>query len=300
MSSARPSSCSGLITGLAEGPPGTVPRSMVVFFGAVNKRTQVVECHPTEFALELGRRWRLRKPRGRAPAGDSTDSGLVFLSYAREDEVAARRIWQLLHDKEVGFCRPGNPRLVLVLDQFEELFTVGEITPERAAASRAFLETLADVLENRVPEALKARLEVDLELADRLDFSARPLKVLLSLRDDFLHRLERWRTRMPSVMDNRFELRLLNGPQALEAVLEPARLRCRGAAGVVPIVDPPTGEAIVRFVANVPPDRPLSEIDAVPPLLSLLCAELNAGRGARGLRPLNPPRVLPMSRVASA
>ena len=35
---------------------------------------------------------------------------------------------------------------------------------------------------------------------------------------------------------------------------------------------------IVRFVADVEPNIPLAEIDAVPPLLSLLCAELNEQR----------------------
>ncbi|MET0253262.1 MAG: hypothetical protein ABW214_04465 [Terrimicrobiaceae bacterium] len=34
----------------------------------------------------------------------------------------------------------------------------------------------------------------------------------------------------------------------------------------------------MRFVAGVTPEVPLDEIDAVPPLLSLLCAELNEQR----------------------
>jgi hypothetical protein len=42
---------------------------------------------------------------------------------------------------------------------------------------------------------------------------------------DFLHLLERYRGRMPAIMDNRFELCMLTGAQALKAVTEPGRLR---------------------------------------------------------------------------
>src|ERR1700751_5385548 len=93
---------------------------------------------------------------------------------------------------------------------------------------------------------------------------------------------------MPALMDNRFELRLLTGPQALKAVVEPGRLRCRPATDLAPLVPEATGDAIVRFVAGVPPDIPLAEIDAVPPLLSLLCAELNEQRLVTGESVIRP------------
>jgi hypothetical protein len=144
------------------------------------------------------------------------------------------------------------------------------------------------LLENRVPESLRVRLEADDSLADRLDYATRPAKILLSLREDFLHLLERYRGRMPTVMDNRFELRLLTGAQALEAVTEPGRLRCRPGTELAPLVSEATGGAIVRFVAGVKPDIPLAEIDAVPPLLSLLCAELNEQRLAAGESVIRP------------
>ena len=53
-------------------------------------------------------------------------------------------------------------------------------------------------------------------------------------------------------------------------------------AALAPLVSEATGGAIVRFVAGVAPDIPLAEIDAVPPLLSLLFAELNEQRLAAG------------------
>lgn len=190
--------------------------------------------------------------------------------------------WLLCHDPRFGLIAPGAARPVLVLDQFEEVFTLGQATAERRVDAAEFLGGLADLVENRVPDALRARLEVDEDLADRLDYAARSLKVLLSLREDFLPWLERQRDQMPSLMDNRFELRLLTGPQALQAVWEPGRLRCQVRPEAVPIVSEATAGAIVRFVAGAAPEVPLAEIDAVPPLLSLLCAELNEQRLAAG------------------
>jgi hypothetical protein len=95
---------------LAEGPPQNVCKSMVLFFGGISKSIQVVECDPPAFVAELARRWRERRPAHTVPhgsgnpassaslggyspgAGSSAPAGLVFLSYAREDEAAARRI----------------------------------------------------------------------------------------------------------------------------------------------------------------------------------------------------------------
>jgi hypothetical protein len=188
--------------------------------------------------------------------------------------------WLLFHDPVFGLVSQEAPRPVVLLDQFEEVFTLGQANSERQKATAEFLEMLADLVENRVPDTLRAKLGTDDDLADRLDYAARPVKVLLSLREDFLHQLERYRSHMPALMDNRFELRLLTGPQALEAVIEPGRLRCRPNTALTPIVSEATGGAIVRFVAGVASDIPLPEIDAVPPLLSLLCAELNEQRMA--------------------
>lgn len=88
---------------LAEGPPDSVPRSMVMFFGGVSRNIQVVECEPARFASELARRWRSRHPvsSNRAVDERSQSTAHVFLSYAREDEAAARRIKHTLEEHGV-------------------------------------------------------------------------------------------------------------------------------------------------------------------------------------------------------
>lgn len=191
-----------------------------------------------------------------------------------EVSAGATNLWLLLHDAEFGFIDDeGSPivRPVFIFDQFEEIFTLGEV---RRHLAEDFRETLAAIVENRMPSEVRAEIESDDRLAERVDYHAHPAKVLLSLREDFLHLLERWRRHLPALMDNRMELRPLSGTQAVQAVMEPGGLR----SDKPPIVSPEIAGAIVRFVAGVRFDVPLDEIDAVPPLLSLMCAELNAQR----------------------
>src|SRR5947209_13244027 len=187
-------------------------------------------------------------------------------------------LWLLLHDPNSGLIRSDGTsvvRPVFVFDQFEEIFTLGE---SRKSFAEEFRDMLAALIENRMPAASRARVEADDRLADQIAYHARPAKVLLSLREDYLHLLERWRHQLPAMMDNRMELRPLSGTQALQVVTEPGRLRPNRRA----IVDAVVGARIVRFVAGAAEDVPLDEIDAVPPLLSLTCAELNAHRLAAG------------------
>jgi WD40 repeat protein len=190
--------------------------------------------------------------------------------------VAPATLWEFFHDRSMPWWNPVEPEYVqpvLIFDQFEDFFTQGEDKGGAcAAAARDFLTALADLVENRPPAAVRELMKTDRTVVRAYDFTSRPVKVVLALREDFLSRLERWRRVMPSLVENRVELRLLSGPQALRAVI--------GSAGkrTPPIVDENTGAAIVRFVAGAVADVPLEEIDNVPPLLSLICAQLNERR----------------------
>src|SRR3954469_13025603 len=191
---------------------------------------------------------------------------------------AAPHLWLLLHDPSYGFISTDGAavaRPVFIFDQFEEIFTLGE---KRRRLSHEFREMLGTLVENRMPPEVRRQIETDDQLSDRIHYHAQPAKVLLSLREDFLHLLERWRWELPSLMENRMELRPLSGVQALQAVVAPGSLR----AGKPPIVSSEVGGVIARFVAGAKPDVPLEEIDVVPPLLSLVCAELNSQRLAAG------------------
>jgi tetratricopeptide (TPR) repeat protein len=211
-------------------------------------------------------------------AGQAADVRAALAQSSGAQDLCAF-LWLIFHDPahqfipHSGLSADGCPRPVFLIDQFEEIYTVGERRERRSVCS-AFRETLAALVENRPPASLRTILEEDDELAERLDYKAPHVRVLLSLREDFLHLLERLRRTMPSIMENRLELRMLNGPQAFHAVVRPGQLR----SGMPAIIPDKVGEAIVRFVAGANDEASLDEIDAVPPLLSLLCAELNAQR----------------------
>ena len=207
--------------------------------------------------------------------------GEALKSAGREDLASicrsASNMWLLLHDPEGGLIAEDGSaavRPVFIFDQFEEIFTIGESRP----LAENFRETVASIVENRMPREVRAQIETDDRLAERLNYQGHPAKVLFSLREDFLHLLERWRWQLPTLMDNRMELRPLSGVQAVRAVVEPGSLRPKKE----PIVSLEVAGAIVRFVAGAQPDVPLQELDAVPPLLSLMCAELNEQRRAAG------------------
>jgi tetratricopeptide (TPR) repeat protein len=202
-----------------------------------------------------------------------------FLQTAEGKFDGSSALWLLFHDPSIGLIPSKNDpddkqvKLVFMIDQFEEIFTLGERS-ERKEISDRFRDTLASMVENRPPKSLRKELEENDELAERIDYRAQPSRFLLVMREDFLHILERWKRTIPSIMSNRVELRMLNGPQAFLAVVRPGRLRTAKPA----IIPDDVGEAIVRFVAGETDAVPLSQIDAVPPLLSLVCAELNERR----------------------
>jgi hypothetical protein len=157
---------------------------------------------------------------------------------------------------------------LLIFDQFEEIFTLAQSDDAGRLRARQFLEDLADLVENRPPAALEARLEEDEADAEQFDFARADYRILIALREDYLAHLESLKTIMPSVTQNRMRLARMNGAQALSAVLKPGGR----------LVSQEVAEAIVRFVAG---GSELSNAEVEPSLLSLVCRELNNARIAR-------------------
>jgi hypothetical protein len=184
-------------------------------------------------------------------------------------------LWESFHRQGARFWSADNLPVtpVLVLDQFEEAFTLGR-EKGRAAATAGFVEELGDLVEGRAPPRVRARLEEDPRHAREFVFNQHPYKVLLSIREDFLAVLETLRARIPSIAANRMRLNPLSGSAALGAT----------AAGGTALVPPQVGELIVRLVAEEQaPSLPLVEMVVDPALLSLFCRALNDRRRALGL-----------------
>ncbi|MBS0382163.1 MAG: ATP-binding protein [Proteobacteria bacterium] len=181
--------------------------------------------------------------------------------------VAGEPLWEFLHHRG-DLLRDADGRTLtplLIFDQFEEIFTLGQADDAGKLRAKQFLEDLADLVENRAPAELEARLENDDSAIEDFDFARADYRVLIALREDYLAHLEGLKGTMPSITQNRMRLARMNGAQALSAVVKPGGK----------LVSQEVAEAIVRFVAG---GSELANAEIEPSLLSLVCRELNVAR----------------------
>lgn len=200
--------------------------------------------------------------RATAAAGQWTQSG---------SSVEGETLWEFLHHRDDVLQDAAGRTLtpILIFDQFEEIFTLAQSDDAGRQRAQDFLTDLADLVENRPPAALEARIDRDETDAARFDFARADYRILISLREDYLAHLEGLKDRMPSVTQNRMRLARMTGAQALAAVCRPAPH----------LVTETVAEAIVRFVAG---GAALAVAEVEPSLLSLICRELNNTRVAQG------------------
>ena len=186
---------------------------------------------------------------------------------AREGET----LWEFLHHRDDVLRDSAGRTLVplLIFDQFEEVFTLAQGDDFGRRRAALFLEELGDLVENRAPRALEARLEADEAGMEKFDFARADYRILIALREDYLAHLEGLKAAMPSVTQNRMRLARMTGAQALSAVTGPGRA----------LVSDEVAAQIVMFVSGA---RDLAHAEVEPSLLSLVCRELNETRRARG------------------
>ncbi|AKJ63926.1 ATP-binding protein [Kiritimatiella glycovorans] len=202
------------------------------------------------------------------------DAGItVESSEERPLERTDRTLWETFNRAGLFFWTPRNrPAVpVLVFDQFEEAFTLGRRCPR---AVDALLEDLSCLAEHRVPRAAAAMIEAAAERGEDppFEYQLDRVRLLLSLREDFLCELLALRDRCPSIMSNEMRLEPFSGEAAFGA------LRASGQH----LMDEPTAETIVRMAAGASPNAALDDILVEPALLSLMCFELNRRRIEQG------------------
>jgi hypothetical protein len=214
------------------------------------------------------------------PLAEQVKTALTTAFAAARAEAPAftpgETLWEYFHRKDVDIWSAKNRLLtpVLAFDQFEEIFTLGRADEACRERSRIFLNELACLVANRAPAAVQARLDHGELDPAQFNFAKPSCQVILSLREDFLPDLEGLKQQMPALVHNRLRLKRLTGTQALDIVQKPAPHLL--AAGVA--------ERIVEFVAGArggSAER-LAEFDVEPPLLSVICRELNERRRALG------------------
>lgn len=185
--------------------------------------------------------------------------------------VSGETLWEFLHHRD-DVLKDANGRTlipILIFDQFEEIFTLAQTDDAGRRRAQEFLADLADLVENRPPVALEARIDRDEADAAKFDFARADYRILISLREDYLAHLEGLKAQMPSVTQNRMRLARMTGAQAVAAVRAPAPH----------LVSVSVAESVVRFVAG---GTDLAHAEVEPSLLSLICRELNNTRLAQG------------------
>jgi len=149
-------------------------------------------------------------------------------------------LWHWLHRQDFELWSSDN-RLwtpVLVLDQFEELFSRSGGNMQRI--SEVF-DALADLAENRlergVADSRRGR--------DGLDLIGQRYRMLLSFREDFLPDIRAWQRQVPSLLRNDLRLVPMTRDQAAAAV------RRAGAA----VLAPGAADQLVDFVGALGASR---------------------------------------------
>ncbi|HLP46914.1 MAG TPA: WD40 repeat domain-containing protein [Candidatus Kapabacteria bacterium] len=168
----------------------------------------------------------------------------------------------------------GIVKPLLFFDQFEELFTTGKNNPQNV---NEFITELADLIENRVPSKAREKWKNDKREMSRLD-SERNLRVIISLREDYLPQLETLYSYIPSLRFSRYRVSQMKGLDAIDAVLKP---------GKEIIKDPAVAEEIIKKIPGSK-DADYSPYDdktgswknkkIEPFLLSLFCYQVNEKR----------------------
>jgi tetratricopeptide (TPR) repeat protein len=201
---------------------------------------------------------------------DSTAAMQVFIAAVKQTCEAVKvdytpgdpsDLWQFF--KTAVFWRGERLQTpVLVLDQFEEIFTLQTEEFRRTAAAE-----LGELVSRRLPDRLRQRLQSN----QLLGFSekAPEVKVLLSLREDDLGMLQELTPQIPTILQNRFRLTPLSLVDARRAIVEPATLVCEDIDFVTAPFeyDPATVEEIVAAARS-----PCGGID--PFVLQLICGHV--------------------------
>lgn len=174
-----------------------------------------------------------------------------------KDEIT---LWEYLHINL--FFNREEPKIIplIVIDQFEELFTIAKKNEKIAD----FFEQLADVCNNRMSAKIYKHLNEQKKRKEYLN--GINYRIVLSLREDFLARLQEKSNDIPSITQNLYSLQALNEEQAYEIITKPGD-------------ELVTHDVAIKIIGKVTDnhnftidDKP--ELVVEPAILSVFCNEL--------------------------
>jgi hypothetical protein len=147
-------------------------------------------------------------------------------TYIDEIPTVEPTIWQSIKKLQLSEEKYASGKFILVMDQFEEFFTYPQGIQE-------FAIQLSDVLNQRIPNDFKKNLRRTLisepELNEKINehekerlLSPMYVKVLISIRSDYMSKLNVLKEAIPSILQNCYELKPLTARQARNAIESPA------------------------------------------------------------------------------
>lgn len=170
-------------------------------------------------------------------------------------------LWEYFHRIRIlnGYVIP-----VLILDQFEELFTRGDSFPDQV---KNFLTEITDLVENQIPLSIQQTYRGQ---KIPIDINSQNYRILFSLREDYLARMEMLGLYMPSLKKSRYRIVQMTEEQALEAIYQPGKAILSEAASkkILQLIYEAQKEN--STVRNWP-----SQMEIEPFILSLVCFHIN-------------------------
>lgn len=204
---------------------------------------------------------------GAACAWQSNDGDDVGIPPGADDPL-----WETLHRRDFVLAGSAGTRWqpVFVLDQFEEIFTLGGAKPED---QRRLFNELGNLLENRIPPYLCERFATDAAVSERLTPDVQPYRFVIGMREDYLPHLEEWTNLIPRLAANRYRLLPMDRDQALAAI---------AATGAALVTDADAGRIVDYLTEATETHGPSHRQEIEPALLSLVCSGLNQERQEKG------------------
>jgi hypothetical protein len=154
---------------------------------------------------------------------------------------------------------------ILILDQFEELFTL-----HARDATMAFLAELGYLVRGVRPPSIGA---TDLGLSE----TPPSMSIVLSLREDYLGYLDDAADRIPQILDHRFRLTPLSAEAAAEAMTGPAAIEDEVFHTKPFRLDPDTVATVLRYLSEHRTGPTSDKASFVEPFhLQLICQKIEA------------------------
>lgn len=181
---------------------------------------------------------------------------------------ANETLWEYFHKEPLW--KTVTP--ILIFDQFEEMFTLAKKNPRFGNTEMAaFWEELSDLIENSIPEKLKAGF-LDHKEQIQYNYKKQKSKIVFAFREEFLPEFESITSKIPSIKFSRFRLMPMNGHQAYEVITKTWKEN----------INRSEAKQIVSYLTNETDQENYDLITVEPSLLSQVCAYIDKERIEEG------------------